>query len=57
MIEFHEILTRSRLGLLPVMFCLFVSELWPLTDLRILFALIIFGTWPFYSMKSAAVGL
>ena len=31
------ILTISRLGLLPVIFCLFVTELWPLIDVRILF--------------------
>ena len=51
------ILTRSRLGLLPVMFCLFVTEMWPLIDVRILFLLNIFRTWPFYSMKSTEVGL
>ena len=46
------ILTRSRLRLLPV-----VAELWPLIDVRISFPLSIFRTGPFYSMKSAAVGL
>ena len=35
------ILTISRLGLLPVSFCLFVTELWPLI-VRILFLLNIF---------------
>ena len=30
-------LTRSRLELLPVMFRLFVTELWPLIDVRISF--------------------
>ena len=40
------ILTRSRLGLLPVIFCLFVTELWPLIDM-ILFLLNIFRTWAF----------
>ena len=33
------ILTISRLGLLSVNFCLFVTELWPLIDVRILFLL------------------
>ena len=28
---------NSRLGFLPVTFCLFVKELWPLTDVTILF--------------------
>ena len=54
---FAFILTRSRLRLLPSMFCLFVAELWPLIDVRILFLLNIFRTWPFYCMKSAAAGL
>ena len=40
-IEFHQIcafiLTISRLGLLPVMFCLFLTELWPLIGVRIFF--------------------
>ena len=36
------ILTISRLGLLPVIFCLFVIELWPLIDVRVLFLLNIF---------------
>ena len=31
------ILTRSRLGLLLVIFRKFVTELWPLIDVRILF--------------------
>ena len=51
------ILTISRLGLLPVMFCLFVTELWPLIDVRISFPHNIFRTWPSYNMKSIAVGL
>ena len=50
-------LTISRLGLLLVIFCLFVTELWPLIDVRILFLLNIFRTWPFCCMKSAAAGL
>ena len=33
------ILTRSRLRLLPVIFCKFVKELWPLIDVRISFPL------------------
>ena len=33
------ILAFSRLGFLPVMFCLFITELWPLIDVRILFLL------------------
>ena len=36
------------------MFYLFVTELWPSIDVRILFLLDIFRTWPFYKMKSAA---
>ena len=32
-------LTISSLGLLPVLFCLFVAELWPLVDVRSLFLL------------------
>ena len=56
-ILYEFILARSRLGLLPVKFCLFVTELWSLIDVRISFPLNIFRTWPFYSMKSAAVGL
>ena len=36
------ILTISRLGLLYVIFCLFVSELWPLINVRILFLLNVF---------------
>ena len=36
------ILTRSRLGLLPVIFCKFVTELWPSIDVRISFPLNIF---------------
>ena len=32
-IEFHQILlTRSRLRFLPVIFCLYVTESWPLMD-------------------------
>ena len=48
------------LGLLPVICDLFVTELWPLIYIRISFPLNIlniFKTWPFNSMKSAAVGL
>ena len=37
-------MTRSRLGLLPVIFGLFVTELWPLTYVRISFPLNIFRT-------------
>ena len=33
------ILTISKLGLLPVIFFVFVTELWPLIDVRILFLL------------------
>ena len=51
------IIIRSRLGLLPFIFCLFVTELWPLIDVRNLFLFNIFRTWPFCSMKSAAAGL
>ena len=36
------ILTRARLGLLPVIFDLFITELWPLIDVRIPFPLNIF---------------
>ena len=36
------ILTTSRLELFPVIFCLFVTELWPMIDVRILFLLNIF---------------
>ena len=37
-IEFHAfILTRSRLRFLPVIFCLFVIESWPLMDVSISF--------------------
>ena len=39
------ILTRSRLGLLAVIFCLFVTELWPLIHVRILFPLNLFNKW------------
>ena len=56
-ILYEFILARSTLGLLPVMFCLFVTELCPLIDVRISFPLNIFRTWPFYIIKSAAVGL
>ena len=41
---------ESRLRLSPVIFCLFVTELWPLIDVRILLllnALNVFRTWPF----------
>ena len=38
------ILTRSSLGLLPVIYDLFVTELWPLVCVRILFLLNIFRT-------------
>ena len=34
------ILTRSRLGLLHIIFCTFVIELWPLTDVRISFRIL-----------------
>ena len=51
------ILTRSRLGLLPSIVCLFVTELWFLIDDRFWFLLNIFRTWPFYTMERAAVGL
>ena len=58
------ILTISRLEWLPVIFCSFVTELWPLIDARILFLLnllifllYIIRTWPFYCMKRAAMGL
>ena len=34
--------TRSRFGLLAIIFCKFVTELWPLIDVRILFLLNIF---------------
>ena len=39
LIEFHQtlILTRSRLGLLLIIFLAFVIELWPLIDVRISF--------------------
>ena len=33
------ILTRSRLGLLTGFFCKFLTELWPLIDVRISFPL------------------
>ena len=53
------IFIRSRLGLLPPIFCLFVIyiELWPLSAVRNLFLFNTCRTWPFYSMKSAAVWL
>ena len=55
------ILTIFRLGLLPVIVGLFITEIWPTIDVRISFPaqclLIIFRTWPFYCMKSVAVGL
>ena len=51
------ILTRYRLGLLPSIFRLFVTELWLLIDVRTRFLLHIFRTWPFYTMKNAAAGL
>ena len=35
-------LTISRFGLLSVIFCLFVTELWSLSDGRILFLLNVF---------------
>ena len=38
------IVTRSRLGLLPVIFCKFVTELWPLIDVIFLFLLNILRT-------------
>ena len=45
------------MGLLPVIFNLFVTEFWPLVDIKIVFMLNIFRTWPIYCMKSAAAGL
>ena len=48
------ILTISRLGLLPVIFCLFVTELWPLIDVRMLFLLNVFT---FYCSISLELGL
>ena len=38
------ILTRSSFELPPVIFCSFVTELWPLIGVRILFLLNIFRT-------------
>ena len=43
--------------MLPSIFCLFEEEFQPLSAVRILFLLNIFRTWPFYSIKSAAVRL
>ena len=43
--------------LLLSMFCLLVTEVWPLIDDRILFLLNIFRNWPFYSMESTEEGL
>ena len=40
--SFALILTRSRLGLLYIVFRRFEIELWPLTDVRILFPLNIY---------------
>ena len=37
-------LTRSRLGLLPIHFCKFITELWILIIVRISFLLSILGT-------------
>ena len=51
------ILIRSMLGLLPVLFFIFLTELWPLMNVRISFQLNVFITWPFYSMKKTAAGL
>ena len=38
-------MTRVRLGLLPVFFCLFVTELWPLIYIRISFPFNILTSW------------
>ena len=59
------ILTISRLELSPVIFCLFVTELWPFIDVRIWFLLNVFRfscsisleIGLFYCMKSTAAGL
>ena len=45
------IFTRYSLGLLNFIFCLFVTELWLLIDIRIWFLLNIFRIWPFYIIK------
>ena len=45
------ILTISRLGLLYVIFCLFVSELWPLINVRILFLLNVFTCYCSISLE------
>ena len=42
--EYAFIMKRSRLGLLAVIFRLFVTELWPLIDVRISFPVNIFRT-------------
>ena len=39
------IFTRSRLGLLPVIFLKFITELWPLIDIRISFSLYFETKW------------
>ena len=44
----------SRLELLHIIFCLFVTELWPLIDVRILFLLNVFR---FIFSMSLEVGL
>ena len=52
-------------GCYLLFYCLFVTELWPLIDVRILFLLNIFRfpllnifrIWPFYCMKSGTAGL
>ena len=46
-------LGKSRLGLLPILCCLFVTELWPLIYVKNSFSLNILRI----SMNSAAVGL
>ena len=47
---------RSMLGLLSSIFCSFATELLPMIDVRILFLLNIFRTWPFYSIKKRCSG-
>ena len=43
-ILYAQTLTRSSLGLLPVIFCKILTELWPLIDVRISFPLNILRT-------------
>ena len=50
-------LGKSRLGLLPILCCLFVTELWPLIYVKKSFSLNILRISTSYSMNSAAVGL